>query len=434
MRRMVTKTEFAKKQGGIHYERTKAWRSVSFGNASRRIVSMLLCLCMMATMLCNLGGWMVSSAAESTQNVMNRIADEDTTDTYQDKLLSSDWGSRYAGRVWTDKSVFANGTPINLDMGTDGYAGSVKFDSDFGTVFSALASSQVVNEWPPAPIDLVIAIDMSASMAQDTRYSINGFSESTDNSYTQAASAEERTMENRIKNSRIQKTLDAVNTTSDALMAQNKENRVSVVVYGAGAAVLMPLSHYAKIDDQPYLTVGGMETLYTPDDLTIDENLGWVWTRNIDACYTIVANAMKDDADNPKYGDKYTYTVSNNVDNSTPKTIEDITEKVVANPGYENQADANIKEFNPAKKELKADTYVGYYTNTQGGIYLAYAQLAQTTKTTFTGRLTATNQDITVARIPAAIIMSDGGANFAFNEMDEWDKFYGAYSQTAYGG
>ena len=61
--------------------------------ALRRIVSFLLCICISATMLCNLGGWMVSSAAESTQNVMNRIADEDTTDKYQDKLLSSDWAA-----------------------------------------------------------------------------------------------------------------------------------------------------------------------------------------------------------------------------------------------------------------------------------------------------------------------------------------------------
>lgn len=82
---------------------------------------------------------------------MNRIADGDTSDTYIGKLLSSEWGSRYAGRIWTDKSVFAFGDNINLDMDTDGYVGSVKINSDFGTVFSALSSSQVVNEYPAEP-------------------------------------------------------------------------------------------------------------------------------------------------------------------------------------------------------------------------------------------------------------------------------------------
>ena len=409
--------------------------------ALRRIVSFLLCICISATMLCNLGGWMVSSAAESTQNVMNRIADEDTTDTYQDKLLSSDWGSRYAGRVWTDKSVFANGTPINLDMGTDGYAGSVKFDSDFGTVFSALASSQVVNEWPPAPIDLVIAIDMSASMAQDTRCPINDLNTSTtDNSYTQTLEPKERTMVKRIENSRIQKTLDAVNETIDMLMKQNKENRVSVVVYGAGAAVVMPLAHYARVSgNEPYLSVGGMETLYTLDDLTNDPTYGWVWTRNIDACYTVVAKAMRSDDDNPTFaGEPFTNTVSNNVDNnSKPKSAEVdgtiYTEKVIANPGYADWDGVNPETavFSPAQKELNADTYVGYFTNTQGGIYLAYAQLARSEKTTFTAKM-STGEDVTVARIPAAIIMSDGGANFAFNEMDYWSLNYGDFGSVRY--
>ena len=137
MKRMGSK-KIAAKPMGRHYDRTKTGRSMSFGNALRRIISLLLCLCMIAAMLCNFGGWELSPAvaAEMTENVINRIADGDTTDTYIGKLLSNEWGSRYAGRVWTDKSVFANGTPINLDMKTDGYDGSVNLNSDFGIAFS----------------------------------------------------------------------------------------------------------------------------------------------------------------------------------------------------------------------------------------------------------------------------------------------------------
>ena len=396
------------------------------GHHCRRVLSLLLCVCMLVPMICNFDGMTLSSSAEYTNYALNRIADAGTMNSYVGKLLSEDWGSRYAGRVWTDKSVFAYGSDIALTNNYDGYEGKVSFNSDFGTVFSALTSSQVVNEYPPAPIDLVIALDMSASMAQDTRFPIN------DDNYKNN-SAKERSMADRIKNSRIQQTLDAVNSTIDSLMKQNKENRVSVVVYGAGAAVLMPLAHYARVGDAPYLTVSGMETLYDLDDLKIDDAEGWVWVNNRDACYTIKADAMYSNFDNPTFAERLTHTVSNNVDNRNPRNPAkdhiDYTEVVKANPGYPDQSDANHHEFSKDEKQLTADEYVGYFTNTQGGVYLAYAQLAQSKETTFTAKI-STGEDVTVARIPAAIIMTDGGANFAFNEMDEWNKFYGVHSSA----
>lgn len=273
---------------------------------------------------------------------MNRIADGDTSDTYIGKLLSSEWGSRYAGRIWTDKSVFAFGDNINLDMDTDGYVGSVKINSDFGTVFSALSSSQVVNEYPPSPIDLVIVFDMSASMGQDTRYGLDGgtndFTTHSANSDSQEWPAEGVLMSDRIEHSRIQLTLNAINNTIDKLMQQNPENRVAVCCYGANAVVLLPLAHYTRQtgttgEKLPYLKVGGMETLYHPGDLvwrgkgdsvgsaTVAEN-GWYWINNRDTAYTVEAHAMKNDnvspnsmrelSDPTKY-ERYNKIISNNV-------------------------------------------------------------------------------------------------------------------------
>ncbi len=359
-----------------------------------------------------------SGLRNSTYNV-----DPDTTDSYQDALINNINGSRYAGRIWSDKSVFRS--TITLDNDTDGYAGTINSNSDFLHVFSTLGSSIQQNNYSKVPVDLVIAIDMSASMAQDTRYSISSFTDEKDGKY---AEEKERTMKKRIANSRVQKTLDAANNTIDYLMKQNINNRVSVVVYGAGAAVIMPLSHYKRVDSNtPYLSVGGMETLYSLEDLTYDEELGWLWTRNLDACYTIEVKALKDDEDNPTFSSNttYTFSVSNNVKNT----------KVKANPGYEEQNETNlmtnqhknntnVKGDNEHYKELKADKYIGYFTNTQGGIYLAYSQLAETDKTTINVK-TVTNRTETLARIPAAIIMTDGGANFAFNEVGEWGEFYG---------
>ena len=410
----------------------------------------------------------------------SRIADYDTTDSYKDNLLSDENGSRYAGRIWTDKSVFAyneNGADdhsINLDMDTDGYEGSVDYNADFGHVFSALASSQVVNEYPPSPVDLVIVFDMSGSMGQDTRYGIdNGI-----NQYVSGGDDYPATgvlMSDRIEHSRINTTLNAINNTIDKLMAQNPQNRVAVCGYGADAAVIMPLAHYRKVDDQPYLSVGGMETLYHPSDLvyrTVGDNFeglpevtedGWYWMNNRDTCYTVKVNAqyntytgvLKDgkEEEGNKW-DQLNKIVSNNVMSSNPN------KSVKAFPGVakpeedvnnaENQA-ASKTVYNGAKnggygpksqdlisavantKQLKADDYVGYFTNTQGGIYLAYKQLADSAATTYSEKLT-NGQISTVARIPAAIIMSDGGANFAFNKFGEtlegWNYRYGRSYQN----
>ena len=516
----------------------------------RRLIAFLLCLCIIMSTVSGVG-IMTAFAAYfgPTQNIIgaSRKADPNTMDSYLNRLLTDETGSRYAGRVWTDKTVFAydasvaNGgvgsNLIPLDMLTDGYNGKVGFNADFAHVFSALASSQVVNEYPPTPVDLVIVFDMSGSMGQDTRYGIDAgqniyVDHNKDNdkdengNVLEGAAAWPETgvpMDDRIKNSRIQATLNAINQTIDKLMAQNPQNRVAVCGYGANAAVLMPLGHYKRVDinndgeideNDPYLSVGGMETLYHPSDLVYREHGdnvtkngvkledvgvgkdGWYWMNNRDTCYTVVVNAQYNtytgvlnadgdgkgqDGANPGSTDEWTkiqnYTVSNNVlsddgeqvkafpgvenwvNGKPADTYKEISKKVYEGssssdekeakrwvggfPGIQNCSEAytekgydsldkssELKKIMGSTKGLEADDYVGYFTNTQGGIYLAYKQLADSTATTYTEPL-SNGVISTVARIPAAIIMSDGGANFSFNEMGQDDQQYTAEDWNA---
>ena len=165
----------AKRSGRFLFQGGKQMRETKTHRLSHRLTAALLCLCMIASML---SGFQVrqayaAAAGGPTENIVkdSRVADPDTMDDYQDRLLTDDTGSRYAGRVWTDKSVFAYGegsNTITLDMDTDGYKGNVEFNADFAHVFSALASSQVVNEYPPAPIDMVLVLDISSSMGDET--------------------------------------------------------------------------------------------------------------------------------------------------------------------------------------------------------------------------------------------------------------------------
>lgn len=172
-------------------------RQLKTHDISHRLTAALLCLCMVTSLISGAGVLHAFAADEGSTRAYtvgptahivadSRVADPDTMDDYLNRLLTEASGSRYAGRVWTDKTVFAYGNgadavsshfdgtnAIKLEMGTDGYTGEVKFNSDFGHVFSALASSQVINEYPPTPVDLVIVFDMSGSMGQDTRYGID---------------------------------------------------------------------------------------------------------------------------------------------------------------------------------------------------------------------------------------------------------------------
>ena len=461
-----------------------------------KLTAFLLCLCMLLSLAEGVGSLRTWAAPEygGPTDVNTREADPNTMETYKGKLLSGadgssseTTGSRYAGRVWSDKTVlrYEDANPLYLKMADDGYESEVSVDADFLHVYSTLTSSQVVNEYPPSPIDLVIVFDMSGSMGQDTRYSIDpGYNKyqahvSTDDSWPAGGVP----MAERIANSRVQKTLDAINNTIDGLMAQNEQNRVAVCGYGANAAVLLPLAHYRHTNDEygnpiPYLSVGGMETLYHPSDLVykkkgedgVDAD-GWYWQNNRDTCYTVVVNAGNESSD-------YTGPLR---DSDGVKSWTDVRERIVSNnvksdgvkafPGVPKQEqdgleasqdikDNSVRVYNGAKggdseyfhkesdgsssliqamantKQLEADDYVGYFTNTQGGIYLAYKQLADSAVTTYAETLT-NGVLSTVARIPAAIIMSDGGANFAFNEMgekgtskysltvDEWNARYG---------
>ena len=82
-----------------------------------RFIAFLLCLCMIISMTGDVGVMKTSAAGGSaavsgpTEKIVenSRVADPDTMDDYKNRLLTPTNGSRYAGRVWTDKTVFAYG-------------------------------------------------------------------------------------------------------------------------------------------------------------------------------------------------------------------------------------------------------------------------------------------------------------------------------------
>ena len=179
-------------------------------------------------------------AGEPTEKVTQRVADPNTMDDYKNRLITQENGSRFAGRVWTDKTVFPYSDEkhtIPLDMETDGITGSVDYNADFAHVFSALTSSQLLNEYPPTPLDVVILLDVSTSMTNTSQQEAG-----------QPADA-------------LHKVIQHANTLLETILNVKNDptissvNRVGVVVYGGGSEVLLPLDHYSKNGGNPFLSV-----------------------------------------------------------------------------------------------------------------------------------------------------------------------------------
>lgn len=159
----------------------------------------------------------IPSYAETT-----RVSDSNTTGGYTSSL-GEDTSTRYAGRVWTDKTVYTEDATFSGDAGSV----TVENDSDFLVAYSALATTQNITGRSSVPVDVVFVIDNSNSM-----------DENLTNNQT-----------------RLEATVEAVNTSIETVMGSHPNSRVAVVVYGLEAITLLPLGHYNPMNSGRYISV-----------------------------------------------------------------------------------------------------------------------------------------------------------------------------------
>ena len=185
----------------------------------------------------------------------DRMSDLSTVTKYTESL-GDNASTEYAGRVWTDKTVYTE------DAVLTGYSGSSqtveKGEDDFLVSFSALATSQSISGEEQAPIDVVFIIDISGSMSNQNSAMTN----SAGQTY-----------------SRIKFTIDAVNDAIDAIMDLNPYTRVGVVGFSNSAVTLLPLDRYTKTTDQ-----FGQETEYfTLSRNTASSNYADIYTNAVNS-------------------------------------------------------------------------------------------------------------------------------------------------------
>ena len=144
----------------------------------------------------------------------DKTSDGNTTGSYIENLGDNS-STRYAGRVWTDKTVYTEDATFTGDAGNV----TVQNDSDFLVAYSALATTQNITGKSSVPVDVVFVIDNSNSMDE----SVGGGS----------------------NQSRLEATVEAVNASIATIMDSHPDSRVAVVLYGSSAHTLMPLGHYS---------------------------------------------------------------------------------------------------------------------------------------------------------------------------------------------
>lgn len=186
------------------------------------------------------------SALANTDGASGPVADTDTSRKYVDILGDANTlSTRYAGRVWTDKSVSTGESITFTGQGDDGQSsGSFEFskasDADFLVTYSAMATSQQIIELPQIPVDVVFVLDFSASMT----WGINSTKVSRPDG----------------SDSRIKAMVDAMNQTIDALAKANPENRIGIVVFNAHAQEMLQLTkltseNLSNVEEGNYLSL-----------------------------------------------------------------------------------------------------------------------------------------------------------------------------------
>ena len=185
-------------------------------------------------------------ALANTTGAGGHIADTDTSQKYTDIFGLGDGAelsTRYAGRVWADKSVSAGNTVTFTGRGDSGQESNTftfnkSADADFLVTYSAMATSQQIIELPQIPVDVVFVLDFSASMTWGVDRTTVSNPDGSD--------------------SRIKAMVDAMNQTIDALAQSNPKNRIGIVVFNRAHRDMLPLTelsgdNLARVHNGEYL-------------------------------------------------------------------------------------------------------------------------------------------------------------------------------------
>lgn len=191
------------------------------------------------------------SSTLAAENEISRIADSPTLNNYLTKVMTPIPNSKYSGRVWTDKTVYPNNSNHSISIDNT----KINFEDDFLEVFSALGTNLGIGEYEKTPIDLILTIDCSGSMATPIEGAI--YDENL----------------GRIP-LRIDETVKALNQIIEFIMQDNPDNQIALILYASKATTALPLDHYSSLNEEDFLKVSiedpSMELQTSKFDITVN--------------------------------------------------------------------------------------------------------------------------------------------------------------------
>lgn len=182
-----------------------------------------LCLLLVFSFLMAYMPGLTIPAIAAVESDYSGTADSSTANSYLDMLGTGADGNRYSGRIWSDKSVFAN-TAVSLDGNT-----IQRDDGNFMVVYSALGSTTSVSATTvvSGALDVVVILDSSTSMNTSVG---NG-------------------------NTRLNAVVNAANSLINSVL-ENENSRLAVVTYATAATTILPLDFYRQNGNNNVLTIG----------------------------------------------------------------------------------------------------------------------------------------------------------------------------------
>ncbi len=213
---------------------------------SQKVLSVFLCVALIMT--CLPFSFLASAAEYNYEGGAGiKISDLDTSTKFSESL-GDNASTEFAGRIWSDKSVYTDDATFDIfGGGTSTILLNEKNNGeDFLVAYSALATSESISGSTQAPVDVVLIIDISGSMSNA-----------------------ESNMDNR--KSRIYNTVQATNNAIDELMKLNPYTRVAVVAFSSNAQVLLPLDRYTKTTttEREWVSTGIFSGYWKEEEVTV---------------------------------------------------------------------------------------------------------------------------------------------------------------------
>lgn len=185
-----------------------------FKRRINKLLSVFLVLTIVFSMFSGLG--LTVSAA--TNSHFEKVADEATLDGWKAFFGTETTSTENAGGVWTDKSVFVDGSEFTGL--TDAYNQAITptvSDNSFLVALSVIASNKSIVGYSHIPTDTVLVLDVSSSMGP-------GYQSHN--------------------NDAIAELVAAANSAMTELLAINENNRIGVVLYWADTTTFLPIDRY----------------------------------------------------------------------------------------------------------------------------------------------------------------------------------------------